>query len=44
MRHRLVREYFHIIPGRVWEVIDRDVPILIRFIEPLVPPDESPKL
>lgn len=43
MRHRLVHEYFQIIPGKVWEVAQRDVPILIRLIEPLVPPDEEPR-
>ena len=43
MRHRLVHEYFHIIPDKVWEVVERDIPALIPLIEPLVPPDESPK-
>lgn len=41
MRNRLVHEYFDIIPERVWEVVERDVPELIRLIEPFVPPDES---
>ncbi len=41
MRNRLVHEYFHIIPERVWDVVDKDIPELIRLIEPLVPPDES---
>lgn len=41
MRNRLVHEYFDIIPERVWDVVDRDIPELIRLIEPLVPPDES---
>jgi uncharacterized protein with HEPN domain len=42
MRHRLVHEYFRIIPERVWDVVEKDIPELIRLIEPLVPPDESP--
>jgi len=41
MRNRLVHEYFDIIPERVWDVVDRDIPELIRLIEPLVPPDEA---
>lgn len=43
MRNRLVHEYFRIIPGRVWDVVDKDIPELIRLIEPLVPPDQSPE-
>jgi len=41
MRHRLVHDYFHIIPEKVWEVVERDVPALIPLIEPLVPPQED---
>ena len=40
MRNRLVHEYFDIIPERVWDVVERDIPELIRLVEPLVPPDE----
>jgi uncharacterized protein with HEPN domain len=40
MRNRLVHEYFDIIPERVWDVVENSIPELIRFIEPLVPPDE----
>ncbi len=42
MRHRLVHEYFDIIPEKVWSVIETDIPRLIRQIEPLVPPEEQP--
>ncbi len=42
MRNRLVHEYFRIIPERVWDVVEKDIPELIRLIEPLVPPDENP--
>ncbi len=38
----LVHEYFRIIPERVWDVVEKDIPELIRLIEPLVPPDENP--
>jgi len=41
MRNRLVHEYFDIIPERVWDVVENNIPELIRLIEPLVPPDES---
>ena len=41
MRNRLVHEYFRIIPRRVWDVVEGDVPRLVRLIEPIVPPDES---
>ena len=40
MRNRLIHEYFRIIPERVWDVVDKDIPELVRLIEPLVPPDE----
>jgi len=43
MRNRLVHEYFRILPRRVWDVVEKDIPELIRLIEPLVPPDESTK-
>jgi len=40
MRHRMVHEYFRIIPDKVWEVVEKDIPALISLLEPLVPPDE----
>jgi uncharacterized protein with HEPN domain len=40
MRHRLVHEYFRIVPELVWQVVDKDIPALVGLIEPLVPPDE----
>jgi uncharacterized protein with HEPN domain len=43
MRNRLVHEYFDIIPERMWDVVEQDIPELVRLIEPLVPPDESPR-
>ena len=33
-----------IIPERVWDVVEKDIPELIRLIEPLVPPDESDEI
>lgn len=40
MRHRLVHEYFRVAPDKVWEVVQKDIPPLIKMIEPLVPPDQ----
>jgi uncharacterized protein with HEPN domain len=41
MRHRIVHDYFHIITGKVWEIVEKDVPAPIPLIEPLVPPDDT---
>ncbi len=41
MRNRLVHEYFRILPARVWEVVEKHVPALVRLLEPLVPPEEA---
>ncbi len=40
MRNRLVHEYFRILPRRVWDVVEKDIPALIQVLGPLVP-DES---
>lgn len=41
MRNRMVHEYFRVIPAKVWEVVEREVPALISLLEPLVPPNEN---
>ena len=41
MRNRLIHEYFRIIPEKVWEVVEQDIPVLIALLEPLVPPESS---
>jgi len=41
MRNRLVHEYFCILPGRVWEVVEKHIPDLVRILEPFVPPEEA---
>jgi uncharacterized protein with HEPN domain len=43
MRNRLVHEYFRILPRRVWDVVEKDIPELIHTLEPLVPPENEPK-
>jgi uncharacterized protein with HEPN domain len=41
MRNRLVHEYFRILPGRVWDVVDKHIPKLVELLEPLVPPEDE---
>ena len=41
MRNRLVHGYFDVDLNRVWDTAQRDIPQLIEFIKPLVPPDEK---
>jgi uncharacterized protein with HEPN domain len=41
MRHRLVHEYFRIDLERVWDTVQKDIPELIRLVEPLVPPEHA---
>ena len=41
MRNRLVHEYFRILPGRVWDVVEKHIPELVQLLEPLVPPEDE---
>jgi uncharacterized protein with HEPN domain len=43
MRNRLVHEYFRILPHRVWDVVEKDLPKLTRVLESLVPPETETK-
>lgn len=43
MGNRLVHECFRIMPEKVWETVQKDVPALITLLEPLVPLDKPPK-
>ncbi len=43
MRNRIVHEYFRIIPDKIWESVQKDVPALIVLLDPLVPPDTPTK-
>lgn len=40
MRNRIIHEYFKIRLDIVWNVIQDDIPPLIRQLEAIVPPDE----
>ena len=37
MRNRLVQGYFNVNLERVWETVKKDIPRLIRQLEPLIP-------
>lgn len=38
LRHRIVHEYFRLDIEVIWEIVDREVPELLRLIDPLVQP------
>jgi uncharacterized protein with HEPN domain len=38
LRNRIVHEYFKLDLKIVWEVVQKDVPTLMSFIDPLAPP------
>ncbi len=40
MRHRLIHDYFEVDLALVWEVVQLEIPSLIRTLEGLVPPDD----
>jgi uncharacterized protein with HEPN domain len=41
LRNILAHEYFRVDARIIWNIVQKDLPSLIRQIEPLVPPDES---
>jgi len=45
MRNRMVHEYFRVIPAKVWDVVEQEIPSLIALLAPLVPPasDDRPR-
>lgn len=40
LRHRIAHDYFSLDLIRIWQIVQEDIPVLIRMIEPLVPPEE----
>jgi uncharacterized protein with HEPN domain len=40
MRNRLIHGYFEVDVAKVWDTVQRDLPLLIAAIEPLVPPEK----
>ena len=41
MRNRLVHAYLDIDLQVVWDTVQRDLPVLIAHLEPLVPPESQ---
>lgn len=41
LRNRLIHEYFRVEFGAVWDTIQKDIPKLIKLIEPLVPKEDE---
>ena len=41
LRHKIAHEYFRLDLGILWEIVHRDVPLLIYQMEPLVPPEQQ---
>ena len=41
MRDVVVHNYDQVLMDKIWEVIQGDIPVLIKHVEPLIPPDES---
>ena len=39
MRHHLVHGYFNVNNARVWQVLQKDLPVLIVQLEAIVPPE-----
>ena len=39
MRNRLVHGYFEVNLERVWETVQKDIPLLISQLEPRIPPE-----
>jgi uncharacterized protein with HEPN domain len=44
LRNRMVHEYFRVIPAKVWEVVEQEIPSLVALLEPLVPPPGNESL
>ena len=38
MRHKVVHDYLGVDEDIVWQVVTRDLPTLVRALEPIVPP------
>ena len=39
LRNRIVHEYFRLDLNVIWEIVVRDLPPLVKIIEPFVPPE-----
>ena len=41
MRNLLIRQYFRISLEIVWDTVQKDIPVLMKQVEPLIPPEEQ---
>jgi len=41
MRNRLIHGYFEVDLDTVWDTTHQDLPLLIQFLKPLIPPEDS---
>jgi len=39
MRNRLIHDYMNIDIEKVWDTVHHDIPVLIKQLEPLIPPE-----
>ena len=42
LRNRIVHEYFRLDLNVIWEIVQKDLPVLLQKVLPLVPPEEKP--
>lgn len=40
MRHRLIHDYSRIDLGKVWLTVQKNIPDILRLLDPLVPPED----
>jgi uncharacterized protein with HEPN domain len=40
-RDVLVHDYFHVNLSKVWEIVQQDLPTLVRILRAIVPPEEG---
>ena len=40
-RDILVHDYFHVDLSKVWEIVQQDLPTLVRILSAIVPPEEG---
>lgn len=41
LRRRIAQDYLYLDLVRIWKTVQKEVPVVIRMLEPLFPPEES---
>lgn len=41
LRNRIIHEYFRVDLNIIWEIVQKDVPVLLALVTPLAPPPPS---